>query len=235
MLRRRPPTCCAAARCADVLPQRAGNAPPAARRAPSASRLSAASLRERRQVRARPQAVHVRLAGARVSPPSRIAPERASRSWMRISAVGVRGAGRRRRAASPVGQHDDQAPDADPACGREHDPHGDAVDQRPGRRARPGAGSERPAHRRPPAPAPRRRPWRRNRRAAQPQPKRVPVDERDRLLGHERMAQEHAQHLRSVRRPPPQDEARAEQRLRRPGARRWRSAGRSASSRTWTA
>ena len=148
----------------------------------SASRLSAATREQRREVGARPQPVHVRLAGARRR--RRAASARRPRvSWTWISPRRRRRADRRTSGAAPSGSTTARLADADPSRGAEHDPPRGAVEQAPGARpiaavrpsARCSSGGTSGADGRAVA---------EERGAAQPQPQGVPVDQRDRPVGH---------------------------------------------------
>ena len=170
---------------------------------------------QRRQVRAGPQAVHVRLAGAGLAAEQH--PDRGRRgrgSWISPD-IGRRGV-RRTRGAAPSGRTTTRRPTRIRARGRR------ASTTRGGpSRMEPGLsrGRSRPCRCSSTALPVRTRPVSVERRAAQPQPQGVPVDQRRWSVGDERMAHEHPQQRPVGQRTPPQDEAGAAAAAPRPAAR----------------
>ena len=220
------PSCCAAPGARAVRGISSGRRHQPCRSAPGRS-VERRELDERLEVGRGPQAVHVRLARAGLAVEEK--PRQRPRSWTWISAVP-----RRRRVAEDappaVGHDDGQATDADAGRRADEDPLGGRCERAArDRDARPGAGAGRSSPpvlraRSPPrGPCalvlPRPRPWRWKRTPRRHRRRACQWMSADRLLGGQRMAQQHPQDG-PVRQPPPlEDEAGRQQRVRRPGAR----------------
>ena len=149
-----------------------------------------------------------------VSPPTSIRTS-ASRSWMWISAASV-DAGSPKTRARPVGQHDRQAARRGSArAAARLDPPGGPL--RPGPSRDRGVAVAAVSEAASSSGAASRCRW--NAGAAPPQPQRVPVDERDRLLGDERVADEHPQEGAVGQGPAHEVQARVEEQALRPAPR----------------
>ena len=189
--------------------------PPAARQAEAVA-VDRCELRERRQIGARPQAGHVRLARPEITaqqdpPDGRDIVDAKFRAQRRFRVAEC--------VALPIGQLDHDAAVTDPPRGRKHDPDGDAVD-RPGAPSAARLDGGTAAHGALPmwpraarcaaaaASACATPPCRKKRRAAEPEAKRVPVDQRDRALGEERVPEQCAEQRAVGQGPAPEDEAR---------------------------
>ena len=174
----------------------------------SASRFERRHPQERGQVRARPEAVHVRLAATGLAADEH--------PHERRVVVDVDLAPLRRRPvaedlAGPIGQDDGQTADAHPGSrGPSHPPGRLGKDRVQVAGAPPRRDSC--GHR---AVAPCR--WKAG--AASPQAQGMPVDETDRLLGDERVTDEHPRDGPVGQRPAGEIEARVQEETRRPGPR----------------